>query len=124
MSKLKPLVASRIDSSLFHGDPSYKAALYAIEVCNELIDCHNSGHIVFHYDDIIKPEFELRYDKDNNFKELLLKDSERSWVCIIGDIVHEQSNKIYCTKKEVREFFKHWKVAEVINVFKITNLVK
>lgn len=83
----------------------------------------------------MKPEFELRWDKDL-FLGLYLKDDENAWVQIVGDsrsagipIVHEgvvidmTPGKIHCRKYDIREFFKLWRTAKIVDVTRAIDLV-
>lgn len=138
MAKLKLLDASLINSEMFNGVRSYGAAMWAIEICNKIINRFNAGDIVFEFENLVKPEFELRFSKNGAFEGLYLKDGEGSWVWIVGDIREEGipvigeyntiidrlPGKIHCTKRELREYFKLWRVAKITNVSKVTDLTK
>lgn len=138
MAKLKQLDTKLIKPEFFVNKRSYEAALYAVEVCNKIIRRHNSGDIVFEYENLIKPEFELRFNKAGIFEGLFLKDGEGCWVWIVGDvrqdgtpiigeyktIIGYEPGLIECTKREIREYFKLWRVAKIANVSKVTDLTR
>lgn len=137
MAKLKRLSTTAITSDLFNGTRSYGAALWAIEICNNIIDRANAGDIVLHFEDLVRPEFELRWD-GGEFSGLFLKDGEGAWTWIVGDmrdhgtpvvdeyntIIAHLPGKIHCTKRDIREYFKLWRVAKITNVSKVTDLTK
>lgn len=86
MSKLKLLSTTDVTPDLFNGKRSYAAAIWAIEICNKIIERHNAGDIVMVYENLIKPEFELRWFADGGLDGLYLKDDENTWTQLIGDI--------------------------------------
>lgn len=123
MAKLKKLQTKNIRAEAFDGVRSFGAALWAIEICNHLITRHNAGDLVFSYENIIVPTAELRFNNSGEFDGLYLMDSDNSSVQLVGDI-RNQHDKICCTKADIREFFKLWRVAQIRNVSKVTDLTK
>ena len=138
MVKLKPLDVSRITTDMFDGVRSYGAAMWAIEICNRIIERYNAGDIVMSYENLVKPEFELRWYANGGLDGLYLKDDEGSWTWIVGDvrgegipvigefntIIDSLPGKIHCRKYDIREYFKLWRVAKVTNVSKVTDLTR
>lgn len=135
MAKLKLLSTKGITADQFDGVRSYGAALWAIDICNKLIERANRGDIIFSYENLVKPEFELRWDKDL-FLGLYLKDDEDAWVHIVGDmrsdgapiildgvVIDMAPGKIHCLKKDIREFFKLWRTAKIVDVTRAIDLV-
>lgn len=136
MAKLKQLSTKGITADLFNGTRSYGAALWAIDICNRIIDRANDGDIVFNYENLVKPEFELRWT-GKEFDGLFIKDHEDAWVRIVGDVrdagapvvldgevIGSMPGKIHCRKYDIREFFKLWRTAKISNVLRVTDLAK
>lgn len=121
MAKLKLLSTKGITAEHFNGVRSYGAALWAIDICNKLIERANRGDIIFSYENLVKPEFELRW-ADNKFMGLYLKDDGDSWVQIVGDSV-EEDGRIQCRKYDLREYFKLWRTAKIVDVTRAIDLV-
>lgn len=96
--------------------------MWAIEICNKIIERVNDGDIVFEYENLVKPVFELRWEK-GEFRGLFLKNGADEWTWIVGD-VREDSGKIHCRKYDIREFFKLWRVAKIVNVSKVSDLTR
>lgn len=125
MAKLKKLDTRKITADAFDGTRSYGAALWAIDICNHIIERVNAGDIVFEYENLVVPKFELRWHKDGRFEGLYTNDGENAVVQIVGDVLGGPNlEKIYCTKKDIREYFKLWRVAKVVNVSRVTDLTK
>lgn len=120
--KLKKLDISRVTRDAFANATSYKAGLYAVEIINHMIHRANQGDIIFEYEQLIRPEFELRFDADDNFEALVIRDGENAIVVIVGDVVF--NGRIICTKKDIREYFKLWRVAKITNVDRVIDLCK
>lgn len=120
--KLKPLKIKDVKPESFHNKFSYDAAIYAIELCNEMIERHNLGHIIIADDQVVKPEFKLNFYRTHRLYELVLRDSEHCFTVIVGDTHHEASGLIYCTKRSIRTYFKNWYVAQVVKSTKVVDL--
>lgn len=118
---LKP---ENVDRAAFHNQRSYEAALYAVAVCNNIIRRANAGDVVFEYENMVRPDFKMTFDKDGLFTGLYLVDGENSWVWIVGDVSDHDTGLFYVTKYAIREYFKLWRVAKVVNVSKVTDLTK
>lgn len=123
MAKLKKLQTKNIRAEAFDGVRSFGAALWAIELCNHLITRHNAGDLVFNYENIIVPTVEIRFHDSGEFEGLYLLDGDHSNVQLVGSVL-TQHGKICCTKAEIREFFKLWRVAQIRSVSKVTDLTK
>ena len=121
----------------FHNQRSYEAALYAVQICNKMIRRSNAGDIIFEFEQLVKPEFRIDVDKDGAFTDLILKDGENCYVSIVGSetmddtpvyddgvLICYMPGKIYCTKREIREYFKLWRIATITNVDKVSDLTK
>jgi len=121
MAKLKLLNTKDITAEMFDCERSFMAGMFAINVCNKIIERANAGNIVFHFEQLVRPEFELRW-KGDKFLGLYLKDFENAWVQIVGDCTN--NGKISCRKYDVRDFFKLWRVAEITNVYKVSDLTR
>lgn len=115
--KLEALDPKVFKPELFENKRCYEAALYAVSICNNIIAKANSGHLVLEYEQIVKPKFEI--DEDG----LFVRDSEHSRVWIIGDMTNDK-DKIYCTKRDVREYFKLWRICKITNVTKAYDLTR
>lgn len=124
MSKLKKLNIKQVNRKAFHNLRSYEAALYAVNIVNLMIHRCNRGDIIFEYENIVRPDFAIRLDSDGNFSELSLRDSENCRTTIVGCTWDAVSGKIYCTKREIREYFKLWRVARLADVTKVSDLTK
>lgn len=137
MAKLKKLNTKDIQPAAFDSRRSFDAAMWAIEICNKIIERYNAGDIVFEYENIVKPAFELRWDCGGLFDGLYLKDGENTWVELVGDTRHADTpiindgrtvgyipGKIVCRKYEIREYFKLWRVAKITDVNRVTDLTK
>lgn len=136
--KINKLDTDAILREYFANDRSYRAALFAVGICNQIIERYNAGDIVFEYEHIVTPSFELRFFSDLTLDGLYLKEGESTWVGIIGDLRDEGTpiisefntiigwthGKIVCSKREIREYFKLWRVAKITNVSKVTDLTK
>lgn len=120
--KLKKLDITRVTRDAFANMTSYTAGLYAVTIINNMIDRANQGDIIFEYEHMIRPEFELRFDEHDTFESLVIRDSENCVVCIVGD--SHLDGKIYCTKQHIREYFKLWRVAKIVNVNRVIDLCK
>lgn len=120
--KLKKLDIKRITRDLFTGKQSHEAALYAVGIINHMVERANAGDIIFEFEQLVRPQFELRFDEDDNFAELVLRDGENCYVVIVGDVTF--GGLIHCTKKNVREYFKLWRVAKIVNVDRVIDLCK
>lgn len=136
MTKLKTLDTKGLTPAIFDGVRSYEAALWTIGICNKLIERANAGDIIFSYENLVKPAFELRWSDSGRFEGLYLKDDENAWTQIVGDQRHDDvpvvhngkiigytPGKIVCRKYETREFFKLWRTAKIVDVTKAVDLV-
>lgn len=117
---MKKLSLKLINREAFANQRSYEAAVYAATICNRMFELSKQGHIILEYENLVKLEFRIDLDDEGNFTALLLKDGENAYVMIIGDEVLE--DKIYCTKRNVREFFKLWRVCRITDVVKASDL--
>ncbi len=121
MAKLELLITDGIRPEHFNGTLSYRTAMWTISVCNRMIELANKGHIIFHYENIIKPQFVLEWDGER-FEGLYLKDSDNCRTHLIGDCT-EEDGRIHCRKYEIREFFKLWRIAKITDTSRVTDLV-
>lgn len=120
--KLKKLDVKRVTRDAFTNQTSYKAGLYAVEIINHMIHRANLGDIIFEYEQLVRPEFELWFDEHDTFTSVVLRDGENTIVTIVGD--QTLDDKIYCTKRDIREYFKLWRVAKIANVSRVIDLTK
>lgn len=120
--KLKKLDITRVTRDAFIGKRAYEAALYAVEIINTMIERANAGDIIFEYEQLVRPQFEMRFDENDEFSELVLRDGENCIVVIVGDVTF--GGHICCTKKHIREYFKLWRVAKITNVDRVIDLCK
>lgn len=116
--KLEILDPSVFKPEMFHNKRSYEAALYAVAICNNIIKKSKAGYLVLHYEQVVTPAF--RIDDDG----LFIQDSENCRTQFIGDVRHGESGKTWSTKKDVREFFKLWRICKITNVTKAYDLTK
>lgn len=122
--KRKLLDIKLVTRESFHNKRSYEAALYAVAICNKIITRTNAGDIVFEYENLVAPDFEIDSYPDGTFEGLYVQDSESCKVQIVGDVEDGVSGLIYCTKRDIREFFQLWRIATITNVNKVCNLTK
>lgn len=111
---MKQLDLKLINREAFANQRSYEAALYAGQIVNQMIRRSNQGDIIFEYENLVKPDFNIEVDKDGNFQFLTLRDGENCKVMLIG----WTGGKVVCTKREIREYFKLWRIAKITNVTK------
>lgn len=121
---MKKLNATNVTRKSFHNQRSYEAALYAVEIVNHMIHRSNQGDIIFEYERLVTPNFEMDFFEDGSFAGLFVRDSESCRVEIVGDVTDSASGLIYVTKRDIREYFKLWRVAKIVNVNKVTDLTK
>jgi hypothetical protein len=121
MKKIHP---AKVTRKSFHNQRSHEAALYAVEIINHMIHRASQGDIIFEYENLVKPNFEAEFFGNGTFAGLFLRDGENCRVQIIGDETDPDSGLIYCTKRNIREYFKLWRVAKIVNVNKVTDLTK
>ena len=118
---MKKLNLKLINRDAFNSKRSYEAALYAGEVINAMLHASKNGSIILSYENVIKLDAAIELDENGQFQAIVIKDSEYSKTLIVGDETTD-NDKIYCTKRNIREFFKLWRVCRVINVIKATDL--
>ena len=98
----------KVKQEWFASKNSYKAAIWAGLLCNNILEMKEQGFTFFLEGSHWVPEFKFHY---NESFEIFIKDSEHCSTWIVGD-VHSDVNgewKVYCTKKELTEFFKRIK---------------
>lgn len=91
----------------FANTTSYNAAMWAGELCNTILDTQENNHQFFFEGEPLIVKFEFDY---NDFK-ICLRNETNSKICFVGD-VHQEADglwKVWCTKKELTEFFKSFK---------------
>lgn len=120
--KIAKLKITAIDPNLFNNRRSYEAAIYAVSLVNCIIERVNAGDIVFAYENIVKPDFHLGFNEQKEFIGLYLREEEGASVQIVGDCTDD--NGIHCTKRDIREYFKLWRVAKITNLSKVSDLTK
>ena len=121
MKKLNP---KKVTRQSFHNQRSYEAALYTVEIINHMIHRSNQGDIIFEYEKLVKPNFEMDFYDDGTFAGLFIRDGENCRIELVGDVTDAESGLIYVTKRDIREYFKLWRVAKIVNVNKVTDLTK
>lgn len=92
----------------FANTTSYNAAIWAGEICNKMLNVQQRNNQFFFEGEPLVVKFEFDY---NGF-EISLKSDETSYVCFVGDQHHLDNDnfwKVWCTKKELTEFFKRFK---------------
>lgn len=103
-----------IPQHVFENKRSYEAAVYAIELLNKLLKYQKEGWITIDEGIMQEPVFDIDYD-DEDFQVSAMTDDGR--VIFIGD-VHGGPNcdKVYLTKKIVREWFNRYRFIRKANV--------
>lgn len=98
----------KVNTEAFANKTSYKAAMWAGEVCNKMLKLQNEGNQFFFEGGPIKLVF--KFDYDDSF-EISLKSSEHSHIWFVGDVSAEVKGewKVWCTKKDLTEFFNRFK---------------
>lgn len=133
---MKKLNLKLINRDAFCNQRSYEAALYAANVINGMLHASKNGSIILNYENVIKLDASIELDNKGSFQLILIKDGVEGNTMIVGDVTVDKTpvmsehntiidwvdGKIHCTKRDIREFFKLWRVCRVINVIKATDL--
>lgn len=124
LSKIKPLDRTLVKPASFHNQRSYNAALFAVDVINNIIEKHNTGYIILNYEKLIKPEFGMYLGKNGECTAIWFRNSTHSVTCFVGDVHDGVTDLIYCTKRDIKEYFALWRVCKITSSARATDLTK
>jgi len=110
----KPFDVTLIPQHVFESKRGYMAAVYAIELLNKLLEYQKGGWVTIDEGIMKEPVFRIDYD-DEDFQVSV--ETEDGRVVFVGD-VHGGPNcdKVYLTKKVVREWFNRYRFIRKVNV--------
>lgn len=106
----------KLDPSRFENKVAYNAALYGLDCMIELQKLYRKGYrLVDKYEGLVEMKFKFR-----NGNELFLNNR---W--IFGDTgAMDGSDKVYCTKGELNEYFRTLKLVHPKNIVSFSKLIK
>lgn len=127
---MKRLELELITRNAFNTQRSYEAALYAATIINRLRQFSKQGYLILNYENVVKLDAKIVLDDEGQFQYIVIGDHEKANVMLVGDESvtcagkrgEPDSEKIYCTKKTIREFFKLWRVCQITNVLKAVDI--
>lgn len=122
----KPFDVKLIPFVAFENARSYEAAVYAVELVNEILKYMKQGYLVMDNGAIFNAGFEINYSKSTFSMYGFENDGNDKIGCRIFLIGHctggPKEDLIYCTKKEIREWFKKYrfiKKTDIKNLLKV-----
>ncbi len=124
--KRKLLSKEGIKPKDFANKRSYEATLWVIDMLNNIITHTNKGWLLLNYENLIKPDFEIRWREPGVFDCIIIRDSECCITCIVGSTCTDLDGvwKPWLTKREMREYFKLWRLVEPKHATRVIDFTK
>lgn len=97
-----------VKRKLFANNLCYKAALHAVDQCNLITERINLGYLVFKEGHLYRPYFGMEVGDDYLTIYEQLPESPNVRYVMVGT-EWTKDNLIYCTKKELKNYFKDYK---------------